>query len=182
MRGGARRDRRTRASRAEGADARTALLAAAAEVFAQRGYSGASMDEIAERAGYSKGALYWHFDSKDELFFALMDQSVDGPAHEMIELLHAAPPEQDMAPEASRRMAELVSGQRELLLLDHECWAQAVRDPELAAGLANERLIDPDAVPDQLLGRVIVLMYRGLLASAGEPGETGRLPARGNGS
>lgn len=171
------------------------------------------MDEIVDRAGYSKGALYWHFDSKDELFFALMDQSVDGPAHEMIELLHAAPADRDMAPEASRRMAELVNGQRELLLLDHEYWAQAVRDPELArryatrrrrlraalgealmvrlahlgadaidavpeelatvvmsltAGLANERLIDPDAVPDQLLGRAIVLMYRGLLASAGE--------------
>jgi AcrR family transcriptional regulator len=206
-----RRDRRTRAAREEGADARAMLLGAAAEVFARRGYDGASMDEIARCAGYSKGALYWHFDSKDELFFALMDQSVDAPAHEMIELLHAAPPEQDMAPEASRRMAELVAGQRELLLLDNEYWGQAVRDPKLAAryatrreqlraalgkalqarlehlgaggleivpdelativmslttGLAQERLIDPSAVPRELLGRAIVLMYRGLIADA----------------
>jgi AcrR family transcriptional regulator len=205
-----RRDRRTRAAREEGADARAVLLRAAAEVFARRGYDGASMDEIASRAGYSKGALYWYFDSKDELFFALMDQSVDAPAHEMIELLHAAPPEHDMAPEASRRMAELVVEQRELLLLDNEYWGQAVRDSKLAAryatrrerlrgalgkalrarlehlgageleivpdelatvvmslttGLAQERLIDPDAVPADLLGRTMVLLYRGLLAS-----------------
>jgi AcrR family transcriptional regulator len=211
--GGARRDQRTRSARAQGADARRALLAAAAELFAQRGFQGASVDEIAERAGYSKGALYWHFHSKDELCFALMDASVDAPTHEMIRLLEDAPPEQDMAPEASRRLVDLVSGQRDLLLLDREYWAQAVRDPELrrryaarrdelraalggalqvrlehlgapalqmptgematvvmglAAGLAQERLIDADAVPQGLLGEAIVLLYRGLLASAGD--------------
>ena len=132
-------DRRTRSARAENADARAALLAAAAELFAKRGYRGASVDEIAERAGYSKGALYWHFQSKDELFFALMDQSVDAPTREMIALLQDAPPEHDMAPEASARLVELVSGQRDLLLLDHEYWAQAVRDPELRSRYAARR-------------------------------------------
>src|SRR5271163_1888221 len=126
QRGGTRRDRRTRPARAEGADTRAELLRAAAEVFAQRGFGGASVDEIAERAGYSKGALYWHFASKHELFFALMDAFVDAPAREMIELLRSAPPEHDMAPEASRRFVELIGAQRELLLLDHEYWAQAV--------------------------------------------------------
>jgi hypothetical protein len=131
----------------------------------------------------------------------------------MIELLQSAPPEQDMAPEASRRFVELISGQRDLLLLDHEYWAQAARDPELrgrygarreqlraalgralevrlahlgapapglaaeematvlmglSAGLSQERLIDPGAVPDELLGKTIVLLYRGLLAGAGD--------------
>jgi hypothetical protein len=38
----------------------------------------------------------------------------------------------------------------------------------LAAGLAQERLIDAGAVPDELLGKAIVLLYRGLLAGAGE--------------
>ncbi len=208
-----RRDKRTRAARAKGTDARAALLRAAGELFAQRGFEGTSVDEIAQRAGYSKGALYWHFASKHELFFALMDAFVDAPAREMIELLRSAPPEQDMAPEASRRFVELIGAQRELLLLDHEYWAQAVRDPQLreryaahraelrvdlgralevrlahlgvpattiapelmativmalSAGLTRERLIDAGAVPDELLGRTIVLLYRGLLASAGE--------------
>src|SRR5439155_20331168 len=61
-------DRRTRGARAEGSDARATLVAAAAKVFARRGYAGSSMDQIAKEAGFSKGALYWHFDSKEDLF------------------------------------------------------------------------------------------------------------------
>jgi AcrR family transcriptional regulator len=203
-------DQRSRKARAEGRDAREALLRAAAEVFSERGFKDTSVDEIAARAGYSKGALYWHFESKDDLFFALMDATVHAPAHEMIELFQSAPPEQDMAPEGSRRLVELVSGQRELLLLEHEYWSQAVRDPELSAryaehrqqrrsalgqalkvrfehlgtpdlpidpeeaasivmslwsGLAQQRLIDPASVPDELFGKTLALVYRGLIAS-----------------
>jgi AcrR family transcriptional regulator len=215
---GKRVDRRTRRARADGRDGREALLRAAAEVFAERGFKDASVDEIATRAGYSKGALYWHFAGKDELFFALMDASVDAPTHEMTELLQSARVEQDMAPEGSRRFVEMLRGQRELLLLEHEYWSQAVRDPELraryarrrnrlrsglgralkvrlehlgapapgippqqmatvvmalSAGLAQERLIDPTAVPDQLLGQTIVLLYRGLVASAHDEDDAG---------
>jgi AcrR family transcriptional regulator len=54
------------------AQTREHLLAAAAEVFAQRGYHAASLDEVAERAGFSKGAVYSNFDSKEDLFLALM--------------------------------------------------------------------------------------------------------------
>jgi AcrR family transcriptional regulator len=132
------RDQRTRAAR-KGPDARTALLDAAGEMFAERGFEGASVDEIAERAGYSKGALYWHFQTKDELFFALMESSVDAPAHEMIELLQSAPAEQDMGPEASERFVELIERQRELVLLDHEYWAKAVRDPALRRRYGEHR-------------------------------------------
>ena len=66
-------DRRTRAARAEQRDGRAALLEAALEVFADRGYRDASVDEIAERAGYSKGAIYFHFSGKEDLFFALLE-------------------------------------------------------------------------------------------------------------
>jgi AcrR family transcriptional regulator len=207
---GRRIDRRSRRARAEGRDAREDLLRAAADVFSERGFKDASIDEIAGRAGYSKGALYWHFESKDELFFALLDVSVDAPAHEMIELFQSAPPEQDLAPEGSRRFVELLAEQRELLLLEHEYWSQAVRDPQLRAryvehrrklraalgralkirfehlgtpdlpidpednasiltalftGLAQQRLIDPTSVPDELFGNTLALIYRGLLAS-----------------
>jgi AcrR family transcriptional regulator len=53
---------------------RNALLDAAAEVFARRGFAGASLDEIAETAGFTRGAIYKHFDDKEDLFFALMDR------------------------------------------------------------------------------------------------------------
>ncbi len=46
---------------------REALLDAAAAVFAKRGFQGASLDEIAETAGYTRGAIYKHFADKEEL-------------------------------------------------------------------------------------------------------------------
>jgi AcrR family transcriptional regulator len=53
---------------------RTALLDAAAEVFVRRGFNGASLDEIAETAGYTRGAIYKNFDGKEDLFFAVMER------------------------------------------------------------------------------------------------------------
>src|SRR5947209_4233852 len=104
-----------------------------------RGFHDASIDEIAERAGYSKGAVYWHFASKDDLFLALVEERVDRPTREMIELLQSAPAELDMVPEASRRFATLLAGQRDWLLLDNEYWSQAVRDPDLRRSYAKRR-------------------------------------------
>ena len=204
-------DRRTRSARAEGRDGREALLEAAVEVLALRGYRDSSVDEIAQRAGYSKGGLYWHFASKDDLFLALLEERIDRPTREMIELLESAPPEQDMVPEANQRFMEVLRGQRELLLLEHEYWSQAVRDPKvrarytrrqaklrsalgkalavrvrhlgappldadpeematafmgLTAGLAQQKLVDPDTVPDHLLGDIFALVYAGHVARA----------------
>jgi AcrR family transcriptional regulator len=207
---GRRLDRRTRTARAEERDGRAALLEAAMEVFAQHGYRDASVDQIAERAGYSKGAIYFHFSGKDDLFFALLEERVDRPMREALKLLESAPPEEDMALEADRRFVELVRGQRELLLLEHEYRSLALRDSRLRAryvkreanlrsvlakglqarlkhrgappaaapeqvatavlslvfGLAQERLIDPDAVPDHLLGDMFALIYAGHVARA----------------
>ncbi|MFC4158105.1 TetR/AcrR family transcriptional regulator [Chitinimonas lacunae] len=55
------------------ADTRTRILDSAARVFARKGYLCASLDEVAADAGLTKGAVYWHFSSKNELFFALLD-------------------------------------------------------------------------------------------------------------
>lgn len=204
-------DRRRRAARAEGRDAREELLSAAAEVISERGFHDASIDAVAERAGYSKGTVYWHFAGKDDLFLALVEDRVDRPAREMIELLGSAPAGQDMAPEASRRFAELLSGERSWVLLDNEYWLQAMRDPALreryaerrrelraalgkalaaraqtlgagelsvdperiatafmalSVGLSQQALIDPEAVPDDLLGEIFVLIYKGLAGTS----------------
>jgi len=53
---------------------RERLLQAAAEVFSRRGFYEASVDEVAEEAGFSKGAVYANFASKEELFLALLDR------------------------------------------------------------------------------------------------------------
>jgi AcrR family transcriptional regulator len=52
---------------------RTALIEAAAEVFARRGFHGASLEEIAETAGFTRGAIYKNFADKEDLFFAVRD-------------------------------------------------------------------------------------------------------------
>jgi AcrR family transcriptional regulator len=52
---------------------RNRLIAAATEVFAENGYAGANLDAIGERAGVTKGGVYFHFAGKEELFFATLD-------------------------------------------------------------------------------------------------------------
>src|SRR5580698_5621289 len=52
---------------------RAALVASARHVFATRGFEGASLDEIADAAGYTRGAIYKHFANKEDLFFAVGD-------------------------------------------------------------------------------------------------------------
>jgi AcrR family transcriptional regulator len=54
-------------------ETREELVASAATVFAERGFHGASLEQIARDAGYSTGAIYWHFGGKDELFLAAFE-------------------------------------------------------------------------------------------------------------
>jgi AcrR family transcriptional regulator len=70
-------DARPRSSRLPRHERRRQLLDAALEVFVSQGYHAAAMDDIADRAGVSKPVLYQHFQSKLELYLALLDQSVD---------------------------------------------------------------------------------------------------------
>lgn len=66
-----RRSRRT--VRPERSDVRTRVLAAGRSVFAEVGFHAASLDAIGARAGFSKGAVYSNFASKDDLFLALLE-------------------------------------------------------------------------------------------------------------
>src|SRR6478609_4257119 len=54
-------------------EVRARVLHAAGEVFAERGFAAASLDQVAAAAGFTKGAVYSNFGSKDELFLALME-------------------------------------------------------------------------------------------------------------
>ncbi len=54
-------------------DTHSRILAAARRVFAEQGYVGATLDEVAASAGLTKGAIYWHFASKSDLFLALLE-------------------------------------------------------------------------------------------------------------
>src|SRR5690625_3096253 len=56
---------------------RVALIDAGRAVFARDGFHGARLDRIAQEAGFSKGAVYSNFDSKADLFLAVMDANFD---------------------------------------------------------------------------------------------------------
>ncbi len=56
---------------------REALVASARDVFAQRGFHAASLEEIAEAAGFTRGAVYSNFENKEDLFFAVLDRHVE---------------------------------------------------------------------------------------------------------
>lgn len=78
---------------------RNAILDAAAEVFDERGFDGASLSDILARAGVTKGALYFHFSSKEELARALASEpwgaavtvpdNEDGGLQTVIDMSHA---------------------------------------------------------------------------------------------
>ena len=72
-------ERTTRASRADAkAVTRARLLEAAKETFLTIGYQGATLDTIAAKAGFTKGAVYWHFPNKQAMFLALVKDSISG--------------------------------------------------------------------------------------------------------
>ena len=78
---------------------RNLILDAAAEAFDERGFAGASLSDILSRAGVTKGALYFHFSSKDELARELVEEqwrielpTIDNPANpvqDVIDLTHS---------------------------------------------------------------------------------------------
>jgi AcrR family transcriptional regulator len=129
-------ERTRRETRAEKqARTRAELLATAARVFAQHGYEGASVEEIAERAGYSHGAVYSNFAGKADLFLAVFE---DYMAERARELAATQAGLDDDAPLELRARAladqwmERFEADRESVLLHMEFIAHAERDPELA--------------------------------------------------
>ena len=73
--------RRSRAEQRE--DTRRRLLDAARRVFVRRGFHGSSLDLVADEAGFTKGAVYSRFDSKADLFLALLEERIAARAEEM---------------------------------------------------------------------------------------------------
>jgi TetR/AcrR family acrAB operon transcriptional repressor len=72
-----------RRTRDEAAETRNGILDAAERVFSQRGVSHTSLEDIAKAAGVTRGAIYWHFRNKSELFTAMVNR-VTLPIEEMV--------------------------------------------------------------------------------------------------
>jgi AcrR family transcriptional regulator len=129
--------RRRREKRSE---VRARILAVAYDLFAERGYEGASLERVAEAAGFSKGAVYSNFASKDELFYELIAAKID----ERVAAIRAAMkrPEAGSA-EAVRAAGELLCGigaaDPAWQALFIEFWLRCARNEELRAKFAERR-------------------------------------------
>ncbi|MGH9000979.1 MAG: TetR/AcrR family transcriptional regulator [Acidimicrobiia bacterium] len=118
---------------------RDRLLEAARAVFAERGFYGASVEEITGRAGYTRGAFYSNFESKAEVFLALLDTHIEREAAALEAAMSADP--------STTTLVEVLSGgagrqrgrrrqSRDWTLLWAEFWLHVMRHPELAPKLA----------------------------------------------
>jgi AcrR family transcriptional regulator len=127
------RKRETRAEKQ--ARTRAELIAAAAEVFARRGYKGASVEEIAEEAGYSHGAVYSNFSGKAELFLAIFEDYMAERVRELAETQVALPedaPLEGRARALADQWMDRLARNPGSVVLHMEFIAHAGRDPELA--------------------------------------------------
>jgi AcrR family transcriptional regulator len=190
------------------ADTRSRLMRSAGTVFARRGMHRASIDEVAEQAGFTKGAFYANFASKEELFLAMLDERFAARLEE-IEAATAT----DEAPEEQARRAgtdfsraisadpewerlffefaihaardegfreELVKHYRSLRERIEEVYRRRIdRDEQMeepplpldkialmtfamANGMALEKMLEPDAVDDELYGTMMMVFFTGL--------------------
>src|SRR5436190_20882359 len=134
------------------ANTRERLLGAARSVFARSGFHGASVEEIASRAGFSTGALYSNFDGKEDLFLALMEKEIEEHAREIARAVGSRPTVAERATGGARQWMTMIEREPELLLLFMEFWAYGVRDeqvrPKVAERFAHVRQMITTLIAD----------------------------------
>src|SRR4051812_49418721 len=179
------------------AQTRERLIEAAARVFAEKGFAATSLDEVADAAGLTKGAVYSNFENKEDLVAAVLKAHQDRQTGIRDEAISAGSLEEQQAV-AARLFSQSVAEERDawLLLLDFTTYA--LRNPSVYAdflarhragrqriadmieenaeaagartfktnaaraalvfeivgnGIALEKLIDPEGIPDDLFDR-----------------------------
>ncbi len=125
-------DPKKRLSRAEKrVQTRQRLLDAAAETFARKGFASASLDEIAEAAGFSIGAVYSNFASKDDLFAQLMADGSTQLIDRVAQTIDAARTEHAHPFRAlGQILIDIADKDIEAAELETEFWLHAVRNPD----------------------------------------------------
>ena len=117
-------------------EVRSRVLEAAGAVFAERGFAAASLDQVAAAAGFTKGAVYSNFGSKDELFLALMEEEAARRVQVVETTLRTT---SDLAGALAAVGAELSRRDSTWQLLFLEFWQRAVRDPEVRRAFVASR-------------------------------------------
>jgi AcrR family transcriptional regulator len=142
-----------RLSRAERREqTRRELVAAAEACFVGQGFHATSVDQVAERAGYTKGAVYSNFAAKEDLFFAVYERRVERALTEVVPALRQAGLEHafDSLATATIERRDRDDG---WLAVFFEFWGHVVRHPELRERFAaiHARFLEPLAEAVQQL-------------------------------
>jgi AcrR family transcriptional regulator len=119
------------------AKTRSCLLESAAKVFARRGLQQASIDEVAEDAGFTKGAFYANFKSKEELFLAMLDERFQSRIEELDRILEAEDGMSAQARRAGDEFTRFVGADPEWPRLFFEFAAYAARNDEFREELVT---------------------------------------------
>lgn len=120
------------------AQTRERLLEAAARIFSQRGFDAASVDEIAEEAGFSKGAVYSNFASKEELFMTLLDQHLAAEFQSIASrFTEQGQQDENARTQINQSFPAHLEEQRTWNLLSIEFFLYALRHPKIQQQLAE---------------------------------------------
>src|SRR3954465_2706966 len=106
------------------AQTRARLLDAAASVYARGGVDGAPLDEVAAEAGFTKGAVYSHFGSKENLLLALSEQQRTGQLDEQRELFDVERAASERPLAGSARWMEILREEPDRFRLFIELWVR----------------------------------------------------------
>jgi AcrR family transcriptional regulator len=121
---------------------RARLLEGALEVFAERGFHGASVEDICERAGFTRGAFYSNFGSKDELALALFEATTDRLLDQIAALLPELATQPGTLLDAVLGLLDdAAPDQRQWHLISTEFTLHALRSPEAADALVRQRTV-----------------------------------------
>jgi AcrR family transcriptional regulator len=203
---------RRRTRKEQQAHTRSCLLRSASRVFAHRGLHQASIDDVAAGAGFTKGAFYANFSSKEELFLAMLEERFAERAAELERIAATDEEMQEQARQGGDNFAHYVAADPDWQRLFFEFAVHAARNEDfrhelvtryramrermaevyerrterldlpsplpmdqiaqmtfaMANGFALERLLEPEAVSDEMYGTMLMVFFAGLRALAEE--------------
>jgi AcrR family transcriptional regulator len=133
---------------------RRALLDAARRIFARDGFEASRIEDIAGATGHTRGAFYAHFSSKEDLFFALLEQDAGERLRDLRAVLERCPGPQRRL-EALRKYYVARVADRQWVLLTLEFKLFALRHPKMRARLARTHRRIRESLKLETIGNLV---------------------------
>jgi len=139
---------------------RRALLDAARRIFARDGFEASRIEDIAGATGHTRGAFYAHFSSKEDLFFALLEQDAGERLRDLRAVLERCPsPERRLAALRKYYVARVADRQWVLLTLEFKLFA--LRHPKLRARLVRTHRRIRESLKLETISKLIPELMKG---------------------